>query len=508
MRFACVAGITVAALMLAVTCSSQDIGPSLTARASGGSTPGASTVFHQVSIFQGDDPGTTASEPDGLAQVLVRSLWHVPWDSTELIMSVPGDAQGVSIDNVEAFSYGGSTVYMPGRYSATANPADPPTKGTVASGAHQGMRYWRFGSSADRSRNLTLEPVPATGATVYDAALTEAAAWNVTGGTLRPAAGRLNATMTSPVVLECHDVVSVNLTWTGQGGYWEVRFEASADNGTTWVPLANGTEVPMAGTGGELRWRLTMGGILDGQGVSSVDSLRLVVRQVPLAEDLWLQADWTMEAEDGDIEVPLQFPLDAEGAGLVMLVYADEGTEVSVTGTEVASSTVEDLPGKTVYRHMQGAYTSPVMVSIELEEEGEPSTAALVVMFIVVIVIAGIFGYAATARRRRSKDRSDGEEGGIAVPGEAPGEVPGEVPGEDAVDGGADAEGGGAGPPLSELTVEQLERRKRRLLDAIRRVDAELEDGLIGEEGHADVRAGYKQRAADVMRELDSRKGK
>ena len=499
MTLARVAGIALATLMLAVVCSPPGSGPSFTASALGGADTMASAVFHQVSIFQGDDPGTEAREPDGLAQVIWRSLWHVPWNASSVYLAVPDGAQGVSYDNVEPFSHAGSTVYVPGRYSATANPSDPPAKGTLTGGRYEGMRYWTFPASADRSSNVTLEPVPATGGALFDANLTDAGAWNVTDGKVRLAGGT-SATMTSPVVLECHDVVAVNLTWTGDPGSGSVALEASADNGTTWVPVANATEVPMAGTDGALRWRLTMTAPYYVYPAPAVDSLRLVVRQVPLAEDLWFQADWTMSARDGLLEVPLSFRLDAAGAGLVMLVYADEGTEVRVTGTNVTSSTLEDLPGKTVYRHMQGAYAGLVVVRMELEEGGGTSTAALVVLFLVVIAIAGIFGYVATTRRRRPADRAGVEEGGEATSGEAPG--------EDAVDDGADGEDEGAGPSLSELTVGELERRKQRLLRAIKRVDAELEDGLIGEEEHADVRAGYKERAADVMRELDSRKGR
>ena len=491
MTLARVAGFALAALMLAVAWAPLGSGPAQTACAQGGTDTMASTVFHQLSLFQGDDPGTEAREPDALAQVLWRSLWHVPWNASSVYLAVPDGAQGVSYDNVEPFSHAGSTVYVPGRYSATANPSDPPAKGTLTGGRYEGMRYWTFPASADRSSNVTLEPVPAAGGALFDANLTDAGAWNITDGKVRLAGGT-TATMTSPVVIECHDVVVVNLTWTGDPGAGSVAFEASADNGTTWTPVANATEVAMAGTGGALRWRLTMTAPFYAYPAPTVDSLRLVVRQVPLAEDLWFQADWTMSTRDGLLEVPLSFRLDAAGAGLVMLVYADEGTEVRVTGTEVVSSTMEDLPGKTVYRHMQGAYASTVEVRMELEVKGMPVAWVAYVVALAMVMLVAIAAWFITKRTGWPRGPDIEELTGKVLPADEMEMI----------------EARGRPQPLSELTVGELERRKQRLLRAIKRVDAELEDGLIDVEEHADVRAGYKGRAADVMRELDSRKGK
>lgn len=226
-----------------------------------------------------------------------------------------------------------------------------------------------------------------------------------------------------------------------------------------------------------------------------VDSLRLVVRQVPLVEDLWLQSEWTMEAKDGCVELPMAFPLDGAGARLVLLVYADAGASVRVEGTDVTPTTVDDLPGKTVYRHMQGPYSQELLISIELPEEGGMSAMAIAAVLVVAVVALGILGFVVITRRRRSAGTGDGE-GGDADDGGA--SAPGEVPG--------DGEGEAVERPPSELTVEQLELQKRRLLEAIKRVDAELEDGLICKEEHASMRAGYKSRAVEVMRELDGRK--
>ncbi len=59
----------------------------------------------------------------------------------------------------------------------------------------------------------------------------------------------------------------------------------------------------------------------------------------------------------------------------------------------------------------------------------------------------------------------------------------------------------------SEEDIKRLEEQKSKVLQSLKRVEQEFEEGLISEEEYESIRAGYKKRAVELLKELDLAKG-
>lgn len=61
---------------------------------------------------------------------------------------------------------------------------------------------------------------------------------------------------------------------------------------------------------------------------------------------------------------------------------------------------------------------------------------------------------------------------------------------------------------LNEEKIKELENKKKKVLDAIKRVEHEYDDGLITKENYEKVRDGYKKQAIDILKDIDKLKMK
>lgn len=434
--------------------------------------------FHQVIITQGDDPDSTDKEPRNLVVISERTFWRVPWDSDEVYTYIPGKAENVFIDQVEAFEHQGQTFFIPGDYSASANPHSPPTFGRVGSGDYQGMGYWRFPEGADRTQRSVVSFAENADWEDMDTNLTDPEDWLIIFDSLSLDENVTQATYTSKRYTGGMDIVSINMTILGEYKS-NMTFEVTWDNGTTWHPIVEGEPLPALGEGTEFRWRVTMTQNDSLNIEPIIDDAAFEVRFIPFKTEIWLEATYHIRVpSQGSAEMYLKFPFDGNYSGMILVAYFDTDMVLDVTGTTVRADPDEKNPGRTTYLHMQGAYEKVLLLTITDEGEaaegnGLPAWVWFAVPMVIILLVAGAY-------LLRSKDR--------------------EVGGDDMVETPADARR--ADEDLSERS--ELEQVKADILGEIAELDRQLDEGSIDDESHRVKRAELKAEAVEVMRQLES----
>lgn len=436
--------------------------------------------FHQVIITQGDDPDTAEKEPRNLMVVSERTFWRVPWDSNEVLTFVPGKAENVLVDQVEAFEHQGQTFFIPGDYSLSANPHSPPAFGRVSDGDYTGMAYWRFPEGADRTRRSAIAFATNEDWEDMDLNLTDREDFLIVFDSLSLDGNRTEGTYTSKRYTGGQDIVSINMTLLGEHKA-NMTFEVSWDNGSAWWPIIEGEPLPANGQGTEFRWRVTMtqNGSLDINPI--IDDISFEIRFIPFNTEIWLETTYHLRVPaQGSTEMYLKFPFDGNFSGMILVAYFDSDMVLEVTGTTVIPDPDEKNPGRTTYLHMQGAYEKVLLLTITDEgevagEDGVPTWVWFALPLVLVLVIAGAY-------LLRSGDR----EGASSA----------ESPATDGDERGEDVEG------PSER--DELESVKADILREISELDRQHEQGLIDDEAHRVRRAELKAEAVEVMRELES----
>ncbi len=357
------------------------------------------TRFHQVTMVQGDDPNTGVVEPRDQVSVVDRTYWSINWTNPEVYTYVPPDARDIRLDHVEAVERDGSTVYVPGIYSVSANPSDPPTTGWTISGNYSGFYYWRMPPSADREREFRVEVDTTLQFREHDDELTQVDHWDTSGGMLMLLPEIETSTWVSRSMEAGMDIASVSVTYDGRGTE-RMTFQVSGDDGSTWSTVHNGSTVDLEGEGNEFRWRVTF----DQSGTVDVppalERVLLNVMTLPEYNDIWLETSYTIDVPEGGKDFDMSFPFDGDGTGFVMYVYLDDDVPLRVEGTDVESTFDPTYEGKTVYRRLSGDYASLITLSVNEEagdeaggtQDGEPPWAWVLVGLAAVLVVLVVLG--------------------------------------------------------------------------------------------------------------------
>ncbi len=439
------------------------------------------SVFHQIIMLQGNDPDTETQEAKGNVQMIQRTYWRIPWDSDEVYMSVPTDAADLSLDHVDSVPHQGSSVFIPGRYSLSHNPDDPPETGRVSGGDFDGFYYWRFPSMADRDTDATLAFNTTEDFEDYDDNFTDPEEWEISNGTLTLAGNVSSATYTSKMYLGGEGIKSVNLTYDGLV-MENMSLEITIDNGTTWMTVENGKTVTTEEEeGNEFRWRVTMTQNVSDPLPPVLDVVTAEVEFTPPWTEIWLEASYSMWIPKEGLVFDLQFPFDPETPGLIFVSYVDLDVELTVTGMEVTRTPGGKYPDKATYTHMMSTYTCTV--TFEFTYHVEPGTDPdlpwlLYVIPLVLVVLIGLLYYFSTGSGKEPSEDEPGEDGD-------------EPDGED-----------GDGTDLDDMDGAELEERKAMLLGSIKRLEQEHAEGTVGDEELEIRRDMYKKEAVEVMRRL------
>jgi uncharacterized protein YneF (UPF0154 family) len=187
-----------------------------------------------------------------------------------------------------------------------------------------------------------------------------------------------------------------------------------------------------------------------------------------------------------------------------LLVYVDGGYEIEGSNITWANQSAidpamwEDIqkPGKEISIGTVGI-DSTFSLSISPEEGGFPFTLAIIGLIILVFILLGAFLLV------RKKEKSEVVE---KPPSDRDEDDAVDADAETLIQGGVEAD---VGEGESEVKIKgnnergELLVRKENILKAIRRLDADLEEGLLTEEAHGDLKAKYKKEAIEIMKELD-----
>ena len=437
-------------------------------------------ALHQIFMMQGDNPDTEEVEPRDLVVITDRSFWSIPAEVDTIYTFIPATAEHVLCDNVVPVPYQNQTLFMPGRFSASVNPDDPPTSGVLDSGEAHGMAYWSFPAEADRSEVTSLVFSSDEDWQDFDPDLTDGGELNISSGGLSLAMNVTEAVYTSKMYTGGIGIVSVNMSVVGEEK-GNMSFEVTWDNGTTWQPIDEAEPLQADGSGNGFRWRVTMNRSLPMDATPVLDGVTFDVTFVPEQTELWLETTYHVPIpSDGPLEMRLVFPFDDASSGLILLAYFDDDMVLDVNGTAVTKEVDGTYPGKTTYFHMQGAHDESVTLTItDTSEEDDSSWGPLLALAIVMVLVLVVLAIYAMRGGPET----------TPVPSEEHGSEPDDDTGE-----------GANGSPV----MEELERTKANILEEISELDRMYDEGQIDDEEHEERRAELKARAVDVMKQMEA----
>lgn len=435
------------------------------------------TQFHQATMMQGDDPSSTEVAPRDVVRVIDRSFWSIPWNSTEVYTYISPQARNVSIDNVRSISHQGGSIFVPGEFSRTLNPDDPPATGWMEGDDYRGYYYWRFPGNVSRDVVNTLLFESDADFSDADPDHTTMEEWNVSGGSLSLAANTSSSTWVSKRYTGGVDITSINMTISAVLEE-NMTFKVSTDNGTTWEPIEPGTPLDVDGQGDEFRWSVLMDRDPVSNATPVLQNVSFDVQFTPETTDIWLEAQYTMDIIGEVLEFSMTHPFDVQRSSFIFVGYVDLDMSLELQGANLTRTDGSVYPTKATYTHMGGQRSALLTFSITDEREdgnGDGGTSIWLYVGILILMVMMLIGIAMVMAgdRKREEERpvddvdiGDGE--------------------DDTVD---DREG--------------LEARKEELVEAIRDLDEDHDIGLVDDEEFEERRAALKAETVEVMKRLD-----
>jgi len=431
------------------------------------------TPYHQITIIQGDDPNTEAEEPRNGIFVVDRTAWSIPWNSSEIYTYIPPEARNITVDNIKSISHQGGSIFIPGDFSRAVNPGDPPTTGWMEGTENEGYYFWRFPEQVSRDLNNRLGFSTTADFEDADPGSTDLTGWNITDNMLILASNSTTATYVSKRYTGGHDLTSVNMTTQAHHGQ-NMTFQVSADNGTTWGPVANGIPVQLDGVGAEFRWRVTMTQNLSHNATPILFDVAFDITFTPLNTDIWIETSYFLDIVDGGTVFDQTFPFDATITSLVLAAYFDDDMDLHVNGTEVMATSGGTYVGKTAYTHMTGGHAPIITFTVTDTttnggEDGFISSYGIYIVVLILVLIMAIgIAMVLTADRRKKDGTVDVSSGSTEADGQDP-----------------------------------LSDRKDQLMEAINDLDEDHRIGLIDEQEHRARREALKAEAVEVMKRQD-----
>jgi hypothetical protein len=430
------------------------------------------TVYHQMSVIQGDDTDTVGVEPRARISVVDRTVWSVPWTSSEIYTYIPPGASNVSVDNIKTFSHQGSTFFMPGDFSTLHNPDDPPAKGWMDGSAYEGYYYWRFPEQADRDKVQDLGFDTTADFQDADPEFTDLEQWNVTDGMLSLSSNTSSATYVSKRYVGGVDIVRVNTT-VGPIDAQNVTIEISADNGTSWHTVSNGTSTVMSGTGAEFRWRASMSQNVSGNDTPSLDRISFNIRFTPEFNDIWIETTYFLDIEGRELEFDMIFPFDSTASTLVLIALFDDDMDLQVNGTEMVKTDAPSGNGRVTYSHRTGGHDQilTLIVTDYAADDGEGGDSSLFIyIFITMLVVIMVIAAAMTLSRGK---------------------------------GGTERTSGISSGTSEDSDEDAMTARKTDLFKQIKDLDEDHRVGLIEEDEYQRRRRALKAEVVELMRQMD-----
>jgi hypothetical protein len=495
---------------------------------------------HHVMMIQGDDPQTMEDEPDNHMYTRERFFFFIPWNESFIEVPIPKGAKSISIDQIVYNDFMG---WIPGEHSTYWNPGNPPHKhfkdmenmACCIANAYE----WGFPAGADR--NLTLSIHLETGSD-YNQSMDGVRSddvWNFSSG-LKLKNGEVSGDYVSLMTKMGVNIPKVEMNWNVTASQDNFTVHISNNNGTDWLDFKehNGEKVNFTIQGNELVWKINMTQDIKQNNTPVVIDLQINATYTQMYSDIILQLDYALERENDPNK--FEFTMDlykdyGDDVTPIFLIYTNKGYTLESNDIPITlHDSQTEFPDKNAYIFMGGSFSPEATITIQDVEEGEFPWLLLWIILIVVICLVVIL--VARSLRKDAKvyteiQETNGKEEqkekllkkkeGLQLAikkldddfkeGLLDEDIYQELKGgyENKVtdiNGQIDALGSGAeGEGVLSSEREALISKKDNMLKSIKKLDHEYEDGLLDEEVYKELRAGYKRKAVDLMKELDEK---
>ncbi len=505
--------------------------------------------FHHITMIQGDDPSTEEVEPESEITVLESFGINITWNESIVDVALPLNAKSWEIDQVVYLS---PVDFIPGRYSAFINPDNPPFIQFIDMTDHDccyaHRLEWGIPEGADRN---TTESIYMGTETEFFQQFNDTRsdpAWNfsVWGLKLRPgnATGNYISVPLSVPLSMGINITNVKMSWNITGHEENVSIFVSNNNGVDWLNMTGheGQVVNFSTLGKELVWKINMTQDINQNSTPILDDLWVNVTYTPLYEYIFLNLEYKLERDPKT--KGFDFILDLYDDYIdfvnphILIFVNDDYLLESKNITMVYTADIENLPDKDRYSFVTGSYLPVVEISIgKVEEEKEFPLTILLILLLIIILIAMLF--VGRAKSKESEEPSEAEDEDAADSGEELEELQKKKEGllkaikkldKDFEEGlidedvynelrgnykskaadvmkqiDAHAVSASAVAKAPEITPEKsaLIEKKQKILKSIKKLDKDYEEGLLDEDVYQDLRKSYKEKAVEILKEIE-----
>ncbi|MEE9152330.1 MAG: hypothetical protein V3U20_10950 [Thermoplasmata archaeon] len=497
---------------------------------------------HHIIMIQGDNPGTTEIELEYEIMAVERFFFLIPWNESRVEVSVPLNAIHESID-LDHVVDGGSMGYIPGEYSTFWNPNNPPFKELKDM---EGMsccianKYvWVFPGGADR--NFTVSTLVDTDSEFNQSfdRLRSDDAWNFSVSGMRLKLGKAFGDYISIPIEMGVNITKVEMTWNVSMHEENITFYISNNNGTDWMDMKGheGEEMNFTAQGNELIMKINMTQNIGENNTPVLNGLWINVTYTPLYNDIILQLNYVVERESNKFEFILDlYEDDANFVTPHTIIYINKDHTLDSSGIplELFESQTE-FPDKSAYTFMSGSFTPEAKITIQsIEEEQFPWVLILALIAIVLIISILLIGgvrkkeisepslaqdtVAQDEEMEKLKHKKEGllkaikkldtdfEEG--LLDEEVYKELKSSYKSKAVdvmkqMDALVVSAASVAKAPILSQEKEALLQKKEKILKSIKKLDNDFNDGLLDEDVYKELRQSYKEKAVEVMKELE-----
>ncbi|MCK4757328.1 MAG: hypothetical protein KAS67_02640 [Thermoplasmata archaeon] len=513
-------------------------------------------VYHELVFFQGDDPSTDSVEPAGMMKAIDTSRWMVPWNASHLFVSVPEGASNLDMTNLD-FS---GAVPVTGRFESGDDTG--PQYSLVTEGDHAGFYRWEFPEDAPRdyTANLLFNSTQYFETHVSDQ--TDEGDWDTGNDTLSLNPGVLASNFTTKMESVGYDMVAATISLNTSSGADNITFFMSADNGTTWVEMGQEARVEFPGIDSQMKFMIHMEQNTGLNNTPVINSISMILEYIPENLDIWIETTYEMDIPDDGLIFSFHLTYDLADMPLYYIGYFDDDMVIAYEGMEVSATTFESMPNKTIHMTMAEDHESCLAFHIVPPGAGQSGFDMAILITIIFVAILTILAFyfmkknasakKETGKESGSDDEAAGDESGEDEDSQPPEGVDapydrkkvlediitridsealsGMITAQAAArmksphekelaqieeESGETAESvestESADSALSEANEarealeirESLEARKSELIGKLKDLDTQLADGEITGEDHEILKASYKKKTIEIMKELD-----
>ncbi|UCG69702.1 MAG: hypothetical protein JSV09_01375 [Thermoplasmata archaeon] len=498
---------------------------------------------HHVVMIQGDDPETQEKEHENELHAIERFSFLIPWNESWVEVPVPKIARTDDM-TLNQMAYSSSIGYFPGDFSSYRNPENPPYKifkdMTDMECCIADFYAWGFPINSDRNLTFSIHLDSESDFDQYFDDVRSDDVWNFSDSEIKLKKGHAFGEYISIPSEIGINITKIESTWNVPIHEENFTFYISHNNGTEWHDIKGnqGKELNLTTSGNELIWKINMTQDISQNSTPVLTDFWINVTYTPLYNDIIMQLDYIIEKDSNKFEFVMDLYKDYEdGVTPHMLIYVEKDHTLKsseIPLTLYGSQT--EYPDKDVYIFMTGSFMPAATVSIEdVDDEEQFPWLLLLAIFLILLIIAILL--VTSTRRREKEEPSDTIEGAATAEEIEKLELRKEgllkaikKLDKDFEEGLLDEETHkelkdsykkkaaevmkqmddlDASPGINGTSIETssdgdtILQEKENILKAIKKLDNDFNDDLIEEDVYKELRADYKRKAVEIMKELE-----